>query len=306
MRFRTPLAVVLATVLLTLVGAVPAQAATTNQTYRVWQWNVAGASMHNASTTDNLIPLLTGSVTSRNADFVGLNELCRQQYNAIVDSLRAAGWPQDSSNFARFEVAHPTACNGAGEGIAIFSRMALGSADRYDLAEDPGYVERRKLLCAPLAARPSMRFCVTHTSPWSYDVSAQQLTEVKQHLEDYEAGGGTVIIAGDLNVHPHYGRLDDWYSSSLDVPNNSRNTGSYRELDDADSANCLGYGEQTTENNTSGLCGQSSKIDFIFARENHIVGAYDADSLGISQGCTIGACSDHRILVGTVTLTVAS
>ncbi|WP_306318272.1 MULTISPECIES: hypothetical protein [unclassified Streptomyces] len=41
----------------------------------------------------------------------------------------------------------------------------------------------------------------------------------------------------------------------------------------------------------------------MFVREDRIVGAYSADSLAISTACTgVSACSDHRIVVGAVTV----
>ncbi|GAB3965809.1 hypothetical protein GCM10027615_11620 [Plantactinospora veratri] len=43
----------------------------------------------------------------------------------------------------------------------------------------------------------------------------------------------------------------------------------------------------------------------IFVRENRIVGTYTGDSLSVSTACG-GACSDHRILIGTVTVRVAT
>lgn len=113
----------------------------------------------------------------------------------------------------------------------------------------------------------------------------------------------TVILAGDLNNQPDYARLDKWYSSSLNTPYNSANYGSYRELDDTDTR-CAGYGEVTVDNgDNGGPCGLGRKIDFIFVRENRLVGSYPGDSLPISTVCD-GYCSDHRIVIGAATVDV--
>ncbi len=70
---------------------------------------------------------------------------------------------------------------------------------------------------------------------------------------------------GDLNAQPHHGRLDDWYSASVDTAHNGSNHGAYRELDDRD-RRCPGHGETTTSGTRP--------------------------------------CSDHRTLIGTVRVSV--
>ncbi|MEV4753795.1 endonuclease/exonuclease/phosphatase family protein [Micromonospora sp. NPDC049559] len=290
-------------------GAVAAPAAAVTATYDAWTWNVAGWKMHRGSTTDGLITALANSIRNRDSDFAALNELCWSQYKAVQSNLRGSGWPQDVENFSRFEPHNDTACGGEPFGLAIFSRAPLGAANRYALAED-GSSERRKLLCAPLEARPHLRFCTTHITPSNDVINGEkinetQLGEVLARVEAFHAAGDTVIIAGDFNAQPHYGRLNPWYAPSLDVANNSGNTGAYRELDDTDSR-CVGYGETTVaDGNTEGLCGQGKKIDLIFVREDRLAGAYDGDSLSIATSCG-GPCSDHRILIGTVTVSVTA
>ncbi|WP_353945332.1 endonuclease/exonuclease/phosphatase family protein [Streptomyces sp. HUAS MG91] len=317
MHLRGICGTVLAALLLLLGLGAPARAATTTTAvaaHTLWQWNVAGNTLHHASTTDGLIGQAVASIASRDADLVALNELCKGQYTALVDALRAAGWPQDSANFARFEPSLPAgtaACRGQEYGSAVFSRAPLGSADRVTLPDD-GNAEQRKLLCAPLRDTPHLRFCTTHITT-SNEVSANglannvnQLNAVLDTIEGFHAAGDTVLIAGDFNAQPHYSRLDPYYSRTLSTPSNASNTGSYRELDDNDADHCLGYGEWTAAGTPGATppCGQEyAKIDLMFVREDRIVGAYSADSLGISTACTgVAACSDHRIVVGSATV----
>ena len=290
----------------TAVGlAWPAQA-TVTATYTVWTWNVAGWAIHRGSATDALVPTISSSILASGAQLVALNEVCEDQYGAVVASLRAAGWPEDPTNFARFEPHGPDYCGGQAFGVAIFSTAPLGAANRYVLSSD-GTPEGRRLLCAPLASRVHLRFCTSHVT-WVNDVvngrraTATQLNEVLSRLESFNAAGDTVLLAGDLNAQPHYPRLDTWYSSAVATAQNASNSGAYRELDDTD-PRCAGYGESTTPGTAGGRCGQSAKIDMIFVRANRVVGSYSADSLPIPS-CGASPCSDHRILVGTVQVSV--
>ncbi|GAB1643618.1 endonuclease/exonuclease/phosphatase family protein [Krasilnikovia sp. MM14-A1259] len=305
MRIKTIVAGALGLLLASaaVVVAAPADAAAT-ATYTAWTWNVAGWKIHRGSATDGLIDVIGDSIRNRSANFAALNELCWSQYKAVQANLRNSGWPQDVENFSRFEPHRSDGCGGEAFGLAIFSKAPLGPAGRYTLSSD-GKPEARKLLCATLEKGPRVRFCTTHITP-SNDVingkkiNETELAEVRQRLESFEADGDTVLIAGDFNSQPNYGRLNDWYAPSLNVANNDQNTGAYRELDDTD-GRCPGYGEGSTADNTDGLCGQSKKIDLIFARENRIQGSYEGDSLAISSKCG-KACSDHNIVIGTVTV----
>lgn len=285
---------------------------TVMRTYRVWVWNVAGNLIHRGRTDDGLIEVAVSSIEARDADFVGFNELCFSQYRALQAALRAAGWPEDPDNFSRFSqtrAAVPSICAGTTFGNAIFSRSPLGSAADLTLPSD-GSIEERSLLCAPLRSLPHLRFCTTHITTSNavgadgIADNARQLRAVLAELEDRHRGGDTVLIAGDFNAQPHYARLNRFYAPSLELPINDGNVGQYRELDDDDAAHCLGYGERTTEGTTLDPCGgMGTKIDLIFARETAIVGPYEGDSLSISSACG-GPCSDHRIVIGTVTVRV--
>ncbi|MGP3955986.1 endonuclease/exonuclease/phosphatase family protein [Nonomuraea sp. 3N208] len=300
-----------------------AASAAVPSTFNVWHWNVAGNKMHHGSATDGMVARAVASILNREAHLVAFNELCWGQYKAIQDALRSAGWPNDSTNYSRFAtILGPTSgvCNGNEDfGNAIFSKQPLGPASRFTLPPD-GTREQRNLLCAGLLTTPGARFCTTHITT-SNDIAGNgqkhnvnQLNFVLDQMEAYRAGGETVIIAGDFNAQPDYGRLNNWYSGSLNTANNGNNTGNYRELDDNDPTQCLGYGEWTA----TGTPGDAppcaavephAKIDLIFVREDRIAGPYSGDSLAIPTDCTgipatpaypAGSCSDHRVMTGTV------
>lgn len=275
----------------------PAPATTVDATYRVLHWNIAGGKENDCQPA-----LITAAVVTyvrdRDVDFVGLNEVCPAQYDAIRDALRAEWGKGAAATFSAF-VGDGTA---RVVGNAIFSRQNITDVTREKLGEDQ-YGDRN-LLCAKIAARPHLRFCSTHLTPG--DAAARtQLATVRTRIEGWWQNlGDTVILTGDLNLHPNDGGLDALYAPGANHPaNNPTNTGNYRELDDADPAHCPGYGEGTVPG-SGGPCGQGGKIDFIFARANRIVGGdYSADTLNIPSTCT-GACSDHRAVVGEVKLRV--
>jgi endonuclease/exonuclease/phosphatase family metal-dependent hydrolase len=276
-------------------------------TFNVWQWNVAGHKMHAGSTTDGLIEAAVQSIVGRGAHFVAFNELCRSQYDALMRALRSAGWPADPNNFARFSEGRPggtSICNGTAFGNAVFSKAPLGAADALTLADDG--ISKRTLVCAPLAEQQHVRFCTTHITTANevaddgVPKNVRQLRDVLARLEDYHARGDTVLIAGDFNAQPNYGRLNSFYSTKVVHSNNPNNVGHYRELDDDDAEHCPGYGEATIENAVAeSPCGTPKKIDFIFVREDRIAGSYEEDALAISGACG-GNCSDHRIVFGRV------
>lgn len=278
------------------------------RTLRFWIWNVAGNAMHGGATDDGLIEAAVSSIRNRDADFVAFNELCRNQYVALQDALRAAGWPEGES-FSRFAESLPASagvCRGTAYGNAIFSRAPLGTASTLVLPSD-GRREGRTMLCAPLRDAPHMRFCTAHIStssdvgPDGLAANVRQLMAVEDRLDEYHAAGDTVVLAGDINAQPSYARLDRFYAPSLDTAVNGDNCGAFRELDDTDPV-CPGYGERTVPSG-EGPCGTGVKIDLIFARESTLVGPYEADSLSISEACG-GACSDHRIVIGEARLFV--
>jgi len=286
--------------------------------YRVWQWNVAGDTLHHGSVSDGLISAAVASIVRSGSQVATVNELCRQQFEALQAGLVAAGWPQNADDFAAFQ---PTVrgvssvCQGQDFGNALFSIAMLGTVDRVTLPSD-GSGEQRGLLCAALQDLPAMRFCTTHITPSgapSVDgvpANVRQLEAVRHRLDRYHRAGDTVVIAGDFNAQPDYARLDDWYAPAVHGPANGHNTGAYRELDDTDGRNCPGYGEWTATGPPGAAppCGNGGKIDMIFVREDAIAGSYRADALKIPTTChgvpakpsvyAAGSCSAHRILAG--------
>ncbi|MFE1909574.1 endonuclease/exonuclease/phosphatase family protein [Streptomyces gardneri] len=319
MRTRVALAGVLCAALLPVTTA---QAETAGKDYKIWQWNVSGSVLNTGASDTGMVEGAVNSIVSRGADFAAFNELCKDQWTAIVAQLKAKGWPKDPNNFGRFEpslAVNQGACGGDEFGNAIFSKEALLGADRIALPDD-GAKEKRNMLCARLVEDEGTRFCATHLTVASDAAKWGQLEFIRRKIDTWTKAGETVMIAGDFNVQPHYPVLDTFYAPSVATDANPGNQGLLRELDDTD-ADCPGYGEWTGDTATTNLpvtttgCTdlktlKKPKLDMIFVPESVIDYSvpYSADSLDISTSCKVttaspdGRCSDHRILVGTVTV----
>lgn len=295
------------------VGAIGAYVIATSSaastTYRVWQWNIAGKKMNGGSTTNGMVKTAISSIKARNVQLVSFNEMCKNQYDSVRSSLKKAGWSK-SKTFSAFVATKTKNCGNNSYGNAIFVKAGLSNVNRYTLPSD-GSNEARAMVCARVA-KESVRFCSVHITTSNEvvgnatkKINELQLAAVQDALNAYYASGQKVIIAGDFNAQPNYGRMDNWYAPSLNTPNNNHNSGVYREVDDNDSAHCIGYGEYTAVGSDTDKtpCGTPhKKIDMIFFRENQVE-SYTGDSLAVAQKCgpkKNAACSDHRILIGNI------
>lgn len=268
------------------------------RTYRVLHWNIAGGKENNCEA-----PLITRAVArmvqEHDVDYVGLNEVCPGQFTAIEAALRAQWRLGAREDFAAYVGDGTDRVVGNG----IFSRFGVQNVTREQIGTD--MYGARNLLCATHPTLPHLRFCSVHLTPGDAAARAQ-LGRVFDRLEAWwSARRDTLLLTGDLNLHPDDVGLDAVYSAAANSRNNGDNRGAYRELDDADRAHCLGYGERSLPSTGGGPCNEGGKIDFILARENRIVaGDYDANTLDIPTDCT-GVCSDHRAVVGRVRVRVA-
>ncbi len=274
-------------------GTAPPEVTVVERTFRLMQWNIAGGK-ENDCRTDLIARAVRRFAVERDLDFIGLNEVCPGQHEAIRDALRSA-WGLGPNAAISAYVGDGT---GRIVGNGIYSRFGLSSVSRLQLGTDQ--YGTRNLLCGVVASERHVRFCGAHLSVGDGQASGQVRT-VRDRMEQWwTERGDTVFLAGDLNLAANHAGLDVLYTSAVNTPNNRDNKGRYHELDDADPLNCLGYGEHSTPGTSGGPCGTGGKIDFLFARENRIVaGDYAANTLTIPDDCT-GACSDHRPVVGQV------
>lgn len=293
------------------VGAIGAylisKSSAATPSYTIWHWNIAGYKMNKGSTTNGMTSVAVRSILNRKAQLISFNEMCSSQYNDVKKRLERVKWSH-KADFSAFVTTNDSGCAGKPYGNAIFIKGGVSNVDRYTLQND-GSKEVRAMVCA-LVSHTKDRFCTVHITTsnqkiQSKAINGQQLTYVRSILDRYYHQGQHIIIAGDFNSQPNYERLNSWYASSLKTSNNIGNKSVYREVDDNDPAHCLGYGEWTAVSpNESTPCGTpNKKIDMIFFRENQVA-SYSGDSLSIARKCgakKAAACSDHRILIGTIT-----
>lgn len=280
------------------VDAGPPAPTVLERTYRILHWNIAGGA-ENGCATAGITRAVRRYVAENDVDFVGLNEVCPAQHDAIEAALRAEWGLGGRVQFGAY----------VGDGLdrivgnSIFSRFGVENVTRHHLGHDQ-YGDRN-LLCAQVPSLTHVRFCSAHLTP-ADSVARTQMATVLDRIEQWWMNrSDTVILSGDLNLNADHPGLDPVYSSAANTRNNGGNRGRYRELDDADPDHCIGYGERSHAG-SGGPCGEGGKIDFIFVRENRIVdGNYGADTFDVPTDCT-GACSDHRAVFGRVRVRVLS
>lgn len=309
-----------AVVLALIVAMAPAHqagAANAEREFTAWQWNIQGG--YNGTHLQQ-VKVVTGSILKYDADFVVVNELCYDQYRMLISRLKEYDWPLGTS-YARYtRMDNRSSCK-AGDanpngsvGFGIFSKHQLAPGiQRVALPEDTYDTLPNRthyLACATLGADTTVRMCATHITPTRKDaddtpvnIRSRQILAVTDTVNAHVGAGRAVMLAGDFNMQPHEAGLNRLYSGDVGGTVNRGNYGRFRELDDNDSANCLGYGAFTKDNGVGPVeCGTGGrKLDFLFVSENHISGGYSAHVLGISETCG-GPCSDHHAIVGDVTL----
>lgn len=264
-------------------------------TYRFLTWNIAGGKEHDCRTAE-ITAAVVRMVRERGSDFVGLNEVCRSQYDSIREALAEVWGHRASAVFSAY-------ADGGRVSNAIFSRYDLLGFTREQVGADR--YGTRNLVCGRVRSRPNLRFCSIHLSP-ATSLARPQLMRVRDHVEGWwDDTRDTVILAGDFNLEPNDRAFDAFYASGANHPDhNPSNHGDYRELDDDDAAHCRGYGERSVPRTGGGPCRDGRRIDLIFVRANRIVdGRYGSDTRDIPGGCG-GLCSDHRPVAGWARLRI--
>jgi endonuclease/exonuclease/phosphatase family metal-dependent hydrolase len=228
-------------------------------------------------------------------DVVTLNETCENQYNAILERLRAAGYEMDG----RFATAKPNEANCEGNanfGNAVLTRQAITNGPGDEIAfplPNPDGAEVRTLLCVDSLLRGQpIKACSVHLSNQE-GKQAEQAEVVARIVNGFLDGGLPVIIGGDFNVEPEQDALDVLY-------NHSGGTGRFREVDETDWGNFEPRCRETFEHACRSGEGTldsvllDPKIDFIFVSEHFA--ALEADA-------TTSPVSDHDPLRGSAILT---
>ena len=214
-------------------------------TLRVLHWNIAGGKVHDCRTA-GITAAVRRIVRDHDIQFVGLNEVCPDQYDAIRAALRDH-WGKSAS--ARFSAFVGDGGQGRLVGNAIFSKQDLDQITRKWVGDDQ--FGERNLLCGRVDARPHLRFCSTHLTPGD-DKARVQLGRVHDAIEYWwDERRDTVLLAGDFNLMPNDPAFNAVYSQHANHPtHNPNNHGHYHELDDNDRDHCKGFGERSTPGST--------------------------------------------------------
>lgn len=331
-RHRPYLVVLIALTVLvsSAVVLLPRHEAKAATTYKVWHFNMCGNKCFDGKTT--VVQSIYDSITKvgDKQDFVGLNEVCRNQFDALMAKLPST-W---SGEFVRtlHHDNYSGLCNRGGAqveynyGNAVFFRAPRmnGSLDTLQLSDgdggaedsDPGSIkEHRKLICLTADLPSNIRLCtvhIAHLATWTNrgDTSseamvkqAQQIREVANRVNSY---GRPVILTGDFNTEPE--KFDGCgCSDGLDALYDQGRygmgaSGKFREIDE-DSPGKYPWdppcrcGINTSPNPSPAI----RKIDYIFFTHSDFTWDESGSVTNPVQDSD-GDQSDHKILRGRVNI----
>lgn len=214
----------LMTLLALLAPQAPARAdslpVTTQQTLHVSTYNICGSACPNsnpgdsAANRENAVVAET-SAGGWNADAVFLQEVCRNEYDAISTRVGKLGY---HGAFAATIAAgtSATACKGADDyGVALFVKGPVLGTTVLSLTVG-GEVE--KILV------PCVRTTLQHRETWACSVHLYWKDETLNQAESaklaaqaaaWEDAGIPVILGGDFNAAPRKTSMSDFYSRSV-------------------------------------------------------------------------------------------
>lgn len=219
------------------VAAVPAATASADHEWKTWHFNMAGNSIHdgNATVDDEGDPVrairnsLTG-LGDGDPKFVGLNEICENQFDRLLTELRQRNTDWNGQFVKTVDLNdYGGLCDRGGTasehdyGNAVFVRGQVDPNSRQvvelphpDYNTDGSIREHRKMICVTATLAVWVRTCTTHidnNAPDSFQ--DDQIRTVKDHVEGLVANGKRVVLTGDFNVQPGSDKLDRLYSGAI-------------------------------------------------------------------------------------------
>lgn len=200
------LAAVVVTVALTIYPAAPAAA---QARYTFLQFNMAG-NMNHVGLTEIIVPAVVRSITSTWPSAVSLNEVCKNQFDAIYWIINGEGGGYHGY-FAETRPQDPERCGGlAAYGLALLIKKGNPASFGEQLLPDgltpEGLpTEPRKVICGnalPTLGTPRLRVCSSHLQGGS-DVKYKQMTHITQrHLIPAAQRGEAIAFMGDTYLTP--------------------------------------------------------------------------------------------------------
>lgn len=258
---------------------------------RVFHFNMCGAVRDNDKCTSKggsgegtSVPAIVSSAVDYQPDIVTLNEVCENQFDALLDQLEAGGYAMDG----RFGTARPdvSTCDGSDYGNAVLSRRTILNDAGEQLSHPlpgPDGAEVRQLLCVdtPLRGR-NVKACATHLSSSGGKQATQVSDGILPVVNTWLDAGIPVLIGGDFNVRPTDDALTPLYSRD-------GGTGRFREMDETDfDFFTVGCRNEYAESCRSGEGTHDEvlvdpKIDYVFFSEDFAKPRGDATTSPVSD-----------------------
>jgi len=272
------------------------------QVIKVLQWNMDGAKDNHGDGPP--VDRLVEKIRELRPDVVTINEICHSQAVFLRDELIDAGLSM-SWVFGRASNVFFNTCNGLfgadrWAGNAIFSVAPLSDHQEYwfsgtDVVDEREGNETRGFTCALANFARAVHVCAIHLTPSPEEVPQAQAASIEQKFHT-EFSSRPTILAGDFNAAPSR------FLGSLYAPYVT-GQGQFHEVDmtthDPDEIWDPSMGPRGRATHGEG------KLDYIFANQAF----FDRDEMpaqiidpGECEGSDIGACSDHKMLYGEVTL----
>ncbi|EFF89901.1 FG-GAP repeat domain-containing protein [Streptomyces sp. e14] len=239
----------------------------------------------NQRRVDSVVAEATGATW--NADQLYLQEVCRPQYDALLDRLQPHGF---SGLYAATISGRADTCDGSDYGLALFTKGSVIASTVLDLRVG-GESEPIKAPCVKTRTQYRVNWgCSVHLD-WSKDNSLriQEAAKLAQLTRQWQDAGIPVVLGGDFNDTPRTAVATPFYE-----PANGHGTGTFVEADETDQDHFLA--DDCSDGRTRCRSGEptfnNSKLDYLFFSAGSFTGA-KADVLPLDT-----AVSDHRLLRG--------
>ncbi|MFD9335131.1 endonuclease/exonuclease/phosphatase family protein [Streptomyces sp. NPDC060028] len=296
MKRRYQLALALALVPLATAGLLVQQYSAgeeepSGELLRVMEWNICGAAQNcqnrGATGDGTSVVRLAEQVEARHPDLLGVNEICRSQFEALQRLVSIRGWRMEGSYAQMHDNVRSCGSDGS-YGLAIFSREPLTAPPKYRafastseeyVAQGRAEQVRRGMLCAPTTVKyRRVMLCGAHAG-----TEPEQLAEMQGWFADPALFPADlpVVFAGDLNQQPNEASLAGLYSHTRGEKDTYEPRGRFIEADEGDRSwfrqgaaggvRCDAPGVTRCRNGAP-TADDGRKIDYIFATEAHFTG----------------------------------
>ncbi|GLZ78218.1 hypothetical protein Afil01_30250 [Actinorhabdospora filicis] len=229
-----------------------------------------------------------------NADQIHLQEVCRAQFDTILNRLRGKGF---NGVFETTVAARPGICGNGDYGIAILVKSTITETKILRLAKG-AESEEIDAPCVKSYLQNRVNWACSVHLYWNDEplrVAEAELLAAETKV--WQDAGIPVVLGGDFNAYPHEPPMNSFYRGGL-----PGGTGTYREADESDTEYFPQRGcdpAQVTgcrsgEFTFTGGSGES-KIDYLFLSDRHVHNVI-GDSLPLDT-----RLSDHRLLRAAAT-----